>query len=67
MSVPGDHEVPLLEYDETIPPRPEEEVADVARSRPDPAGHGGVPGSGGGSAATDGAGPSVGDTSASDA
>lgn len=36
-----DAPVPELEYDETIPPRPEEEVADVARSAPDPAGHGG--------------------------
>ena len=26
-----DHEVALLEADETIPPRPEEEVADAAR------------------------------------
>lgn len=34
-------EVPVLEPDETVPPRPEEEVADVARSRPDRDGHGG--------------------------
>lgn len=34
-------DVPELEYDETVPPRPEEEVADVARAVPDPAGHGG--------------------------
>jgi hypothetical protein len=33
--------VPELEYDETIAPRPEEEVADVARATPDPQGHGG--------------------------
>jgi|GEM_PF-1456691 len=33
-------QVPELEYDETIPPRPEEEVADAARATPDPAGHG---------------------------
>lgn len=33
-------DVPELEYDETVPPRPEEEVADVARAVPDPAGHG---------------------------
>ena len=39
------HEVPALEYDETVPPRPEEEIADVARSVPDPAGHGGSPAS----------------------
>ena len=43
MSVPADHEVPVLEFDETVPPRPEEEVADVARSRPDREGHGGEP------------------------
>ncbi len=36
-------QVPELEYDETVPPRPEEEVADVARTIPDPAGHGGEP------------------------
>jgi hypothetical protein len=35
------HEVPELEYDETVPPRPEEEIADAARAVPDPAGHGG--------------------------
>lgn len=29
-------EIELLEFDETIPPRPEEEVADVARAAPDP-------------------------------
>lgn len=38
---PGTDEVPLLEDDETIPPRPEEEIADVARAEPDPLGHGG--------------------------
>lgn len=27
-------DVPQLELDETIPPRPEEEIADVARSEP---------------------------------
>lgn len=36
----GRQSVPELEYDETVPPRPEEEVADVARAVPDPAGHG---------------------------
>ncbi|MCC2333258.1 hypothetical protein [Cellulomonas wangsupingiae] len=36
-----DAQVPELEYDETIPPRPEEEIADAARTAPDPAGHGG--------------------------
>ncbi len=34
-------EVPALEVDETVPPRPEEEIADVARAVPDPLGHGG--------------------------
>lgn len=34
-------ELGLLEFDETVPPRPEEEVADAARSVPDRAGHGG--------------------------
>jgi hypothetical protein len=28
--------IELLEYDETIPPRPEEEVADAGRAAPDP-------------------------------
>ena len=37
---PGD-DVPVLEDDETIAPRPEEEIADVARSEPDVRGHGG--------------------------
>lgn len=36
-------EIGLLEFDETVPPRPEEEVADAARSVPDRAGHGGPP------------------------
>jgi hypothetical protein len=35
-SHPSHDDVPVLETDETIPPRPEEEVADVARSLPDP-------------------------------
>lgn len=29
-------ELRVLEDDETVPPRPEEEVADVARAEPDP-------------------------------
>lgn len=29
-------EIELLEFDETIPPRPEEEVADVGRAEPQP-------------------------------
>lgn len=33
---PPELEIELLEYDETIPPRPEEEVADVGRATPDP-------------------------------
>ena len=36
------HEVPEIEFDETVPPRPEEEIADVARAVPDPEGHGGT-------------------------
>jgi hypothetical protein len=43
MSEPGEPveqhpelEIELLEYDETIPPRPEEEVADVGRAEPSP-------------------------------
>jgi hypothetical protein len=40
---PPGHEVPELEYDETVPPRPEEEIADVARAVPDPDGHGTAP------------------------
>ncbi|WP_157681719.1 hypothetical protein [Microbacterium pygmaeum] len=40
--VPGPHEpsVPELEVDETIPPRPEEEVADRERAEPDVQDHG---------------------------
>jgi hypothetical protein len=35
--IPGPDEpsVPELEVDETIPPRPEEEIADVLRAEPD--------------------------------
>lgn len=32
---PSHDDVPQLEPDETVPPRPEEEMADVARSEPD--------------------------------
>ena len=32
---PGEPSVPELEEDETIPPRPEEEIADVLRAEPD--------------------------------
>lgn len=40
--VPVHHDdVPVLEADESVAPRPEEEVADVARALPDPTGHGG--------------------------
>ena len=35
MSEHSHDDVPHLELDETIPPRPEEEVADVARAEPD--------------------------------
>ena len=33
--LPGESSIPELEDDETIPPRPEEEIADVARAQPD--------------------------------
>ena len=36
---PGESSIPELEIDETVPPRPEEEVADVARAEPDVADH----------------------------
>ena len=36
---PGEPSVPEIEVDETIPPRPEEEIADVARARPDVSDH----------------------------
>jgi hypothetical protein len=32
---PGEPSIPELELDETIAPRPEEEIADVARAKPD--------------------------------
>ena len=32
---PGETSVPELEADETIPPRPEEEIADLLRAKPD--------------------------------
>ncbi|WP_255471573.1 MULTISPECIES: hypothetical protein [unclassified Pseudactinotalea] len=34
---PPDHhdDLPMLEPDETIPPRPEEEIADLLRAEPD--------------------------------
>jgi hypothetical protein len=32
-----DHELEVLEDDETVPPRPEEEIADAARIIPTPA------------------------------
>jgi len=34
MSEQSHDEVPHLEADESVPPRPEEEVADVARAEP---------------------------------
>jgi hypothetical protein len=40
MTEPEFETVPQLEDDETVPPRPEEAVADVARAVPDPQGHG---------------------------
>lgn len=36
---PGEPSVPELEDDENIAPRPEEEIADVLRARPDLADH----------------------------
>jgi hypothetical protein len=36
-SIPG---IPELEFDEDIAPRPEENIADVARATPDTAEHG---------------------------
>ena len=38
---PGESSIPELEEDETIAPRPEEEVADRARAAPATADHGG--------------------------
>ncbi|MDJ0348563.1 hypothetical protein [Cryobacterium sp. PH29-G1] len=40
--IPGPDEpsIPELEVDQTIPPRPEEEIADAARSKPDVADYG---------------------------
>jgi len=35
---PSHEDVANLEYDETIPPRPEEEIADADRSAPRPDG-----------------------------
>lgn len=35
-----DPTIPELEVDETIPPRPEEEAADLARATPDTEDHG---------------------------
>lgn len=37
----GYQEVELLEFDETVPPRPEEDIADAARTVPDPHEHDG--------------------------
>ncbi|PKI92902.1 hypothetical protein CW368_00935 [Actinomycetales bacterium SN12] len=36
---PGEATVPEIEQDETIAPRPEEEIADVLRAEPDTADH----------------------------
>lgn len=36
---PGESSIPELEVDETIAPRPEEEIADVLRATPDVADH----------------------------
>ena len=32
---PGEHSFPQLESDQAIPPRPEEEIADLLRAEPD--------------------------------
>lgn len=32
---PGEPSIPELEVDQTIPPRPEEEIADALRAKPD--------------------------------
>ncbi|QUW20250.1 hypothetical protein [Agrococcus sp. Marseille-Q4369] len=39
--IPGadEHSIPELEADQEVPPRPEEEIADVVRSEPDTAEH----------------------------
>lgn len=36
---PPGHDIPELEDDQTIAPRPEESIADVARQVPDPTDH----------------------------
>lgn len=41
---PGEPSIPELEVDETIAPRPEEEIADVARAEPDIEDHSRRPG-----------------------
>lgn len=38
---PGEPSVPELEVDETVAPRPEEEIADVLRAEPDVQDHSG--------------------------
>ena len=40
---PGEAGIPELEVDETIPPRPEEEAADLLRAEPDDERHSGRP------------------------
>lgn len=40
---PGEADIPELEVDETIPPRPEEEAADLFRAQPDVGDHGDRP------------------------
>ena len=41
---PGETTVPELELDETIAPRPEEEIADALRAKPDVEDHSDHPG-----------------------
>lgn len=40
MSQQPDHELEVLEEDETVPPRPEEAIADAGAARPASAGDG---------------------------
>lgn len=37
---PGEPSIPALEFDESIAPRPEEEIADILRAAPDLDEHG---------------------------
>ena len=39
---PGDSSIPEIEFDQNVAPRPEEQIADVARAVPDVKDHGEV-------------------------